>query len=151
MDIKTIATALSLDPQQTSEAQIIAKVNELQQAKQQAETELKAAQDAKAAAEQKLREQEAAAHQQKCEALVDGAVQQGKITKAQREHYLKLAQADFASTEAILKQMQAYQPVTDQAQPEPGESGSEDGAAKHHLPTMTERRAQIQANLKNKS
>ncbi|MFN7611265.1 MAG: HK97 family phage prohead protease [bacterium] len=47
-------------------------------------------------------------------ALVDSAIESKKITAAQKDQFLKLAKADYASTKAVLDSMAGYVPVSAQ-------------------------------------
>lgn len=55
-----------------------------------------------------------AAQNEKVEKLVGGAVLAGKITEGQKAHYVKLAQADYETTETLLGGMKEYKPVQTQ-------------------------------------
>lgn len=68
------------------------------------------------------------AHKAKCAALVDGAVAANKITAAQKDHFNKLAEADYDSTKAILDVMKPHKTISSQLRDE-GE-GQEDPRAK---------------------
>lgn len=82
-------------------------INVLKQEKQQAE-------QAKADAEQKHADLVKLQNEQKVLALVEGAVAERRITADQKEHFIKLAHLDFATTEATLKAMPTAATVKDQ-------------------------------------
>jgi len=64
--------------------------------------------------QQQLRELEAAAVQAKAEALIDGAVAAQKITATDRDKYVKLAVADYATTHELVAGMKPYTSIESQ-------------------------------------
>ncbi len=98
-NMKSIALALGLKEDAT-EAEIL--------------TALNAQKSALADAQTKLADIDAAKKTAEVNALVDKALADKKIVDAEKEHYLKLANADFDSTKALLDSKEPFKPVGEQ-------------------------------------
>ncbi|PHN00603.1 phage protease [Flavilitoribacter nigricans] len=107
MDItKMVAAALGM-PEDVNETQIVAKATELSNQVAKLTADNKTLGDRLAALEQQ-------STNDKVETLVSAALTAGKITEAQKPHFLKLAAENFDATKDALESMQAYKPITQQ-------------------------------------
>lgn len=59
----------------------------------------------------KIKEQ---THQDKCKALVEGAIKEGKVPIGAKDQYLRLAVADYETTESLIKSLTPVKSVSDQ-------------------------------------
>lgn len=64
--------------------------------------------------EKKVSDTEEQSKKDKAIALVDSAVSAGKITAKEKDHFLKLAEADYATVKEILDAKKPYKPVSEQ-------------------------------------
>lgn len=88
-------------------------------------TEKKTAEDKVTELDDKIKKMETLATEQKITALVDGAVESKKITADQKESFVKLANADFDSTKALLDGMKSNPSVKTQVEEKKEEAGAE--------------------------
>lgn len=92
------------------------------------EKEIETLKTEKTALEQKIQEVETKAVEDKATVLVEVALSSGKITAKQKDHFVKLAKADYNSTKEILDGMAAHQPIGGQLNQNGGGASSDDKA-----------------------
>lgn len=134
MDTKVLATRLGL-PEQATEAQIEARMTELQ------------AQAAAAASQAAQQQAERASR------LIAAALADKKIAPAAKAHWEALARQDYDTTQATLDSLQAYTPLASQVDPqaEPATEEAKQQAALEKLrATYPLTTAEVMANLRKK-
>lgn len=113
MDItKMVAAALGM-PDDVNETQVVARATELNNRVSQLTADNKTLSDRLAALEKQNNDD-------KVTALVEAALSAGKITEAQKPHWMTLAAANYEQTKDVLDTMQAYKPITQQLNSETG-------------------------------
>lgn len=110
-DVKLLAQAIGM-PEDTNVVGLVAKVTEL---KNRAE-----------AAELALAQVNENGEKAKRKALVDGAIQAGKLTEGDRATWEQMAESNFTATEAALAAMKAYTPPTGQVETAAAGVGTEE-------------------------
>lgn len=116
-NLQLVAAAFGM-PEDTDITKLVAKATELTNTNARLSDENKTLKT-------ELDSLKAAQKTNKVTALIDGAVADGKLTAAQRDTWLKLAETDFDNAKAALDAMQAYKPLTAQMQkPDAGSSDS---------------------------
>lgn len=98
-------------PETATEAEYLAKLNELKLAAQNAATgshEVTQLKTDLLTAQQRLTELSTAAETKKVEELVDGAIAGNKLLAGDRDNYLKLAKADYATTKILIDAMKPH-------------------------------------------
>ena len=101
---KIVNEALGLS-QDASDIDVVNKINELKQAKEQAE--------------QKLAQVEAERKQEKVNAILDKAIEDRKILASERDAYAKLLENDFETTKSIIDNKQALPKLSDGIKDDP--------------------------------
>jgi hypothetical protein len=114
--LKTLATKLGLSDS-ASEADVLNKLTAVLAQAQSAETlktENEQLKTAKEAVDNKLTALEAEQTKAKNEKLIDDAVAAGKLAAGEKDKWMKLAAADYATTEELINGLQPYKPVANQ-------------------------------------
>lgn len=111
---KMVAAALGMSEDAT-DAQVMAKATELSNQVAQLTADNKTLSERLAALEKQSTDDKVAT-------LVTGALNAGKITKAQEPTWLKLAAENFETAKEALDSMQAYKPITNQLTIEDGDN-----------------------------
>ncbi len=108
--LKLMAVKLGLAETATEEA-INNKVAEVLQASQEAIAKVTKLEAEKVVLSAKITELETAQDEAKINGLVDGAIAENKLAAGEREDYIKLAKADFETTQGLLAKMKPYTSV----------------------------------------
>lgn len=110
MDKKLLCLALGL-PETASDAEISAKLTALNTTAQTLLTVTTERDNLKTqldAANLKLNAQETKDKEKKVADLVEGAIKEGKLLAGDKDRYMKLATADYETTEAVIKEMKPH-------------------------------------------
>jgi phage head maturation protease len=109
-DMKSIAVYLGLS-QDAGENQVLEQLKQKDVKLTQAEQDLEQKKQELQQKDSKITELNNQLNQGQAEALVDGAIQAGKITQQERDAYLSLAQNDYDNTKKVLDSMSGHQSI----------------------------------------
>jgi len=109
-DMKSIAVYLGLS-QDAGENQVLEQLKQKDVKLTQAEQELEQKKQELQQKDSKITELNNQLNQGQAEALVDGAIQAGKIIQQERDAYLSLANSDYDNTKKVLDSMSGHQSI----------------------------------------
>lgn len=124
--MKSVAVYLGLS-QDVAENQVLEKIKEKDTELTSTKQELEQKKQELSQKDEKITELNNKLNEGQAEALVDGAIQAGKITQQERDAYLSLAQNDYDNTKKVLDNMKGHESINKRLSNSGSEGGQEKG------------------------